>query len=68
MFACIKAGLGKSLLPVVVGDYDNELTRLQADICLSREIWIMIHPDLKQLARVRAVVDWLVKTLGVLEQ
>ncbi len=63
MFACIKSGLGKSLLPVVVGDNDNELTRLQADICLSRELWIMIHPDLRQLARIRAVVDWLVATL-----
>jgi len=68
MFACIKAGMGKSLLPVVVGDNDGDLTRLRPDICLSRELWIMIHPDLKQLARIRAVVDWLLKTLTALQQ
>lgn len=62
----VRAGLGKSLLPVVVGDRDPELKRLDAEAPtpLSREIWIMVHPDLRGLKRVETALDWLEETLS----
>ncbi len=58
ILACVKAGLGKSLLPTVIGDADSELERLGVGIALSREVWLMSHPDLRQLARIKQVINW----------
>ena len=59
VLAAIRAGLGKSLLPTHVGEEIAELVRLQAKPVLSRDVWILLHPDLRHLARIRAVVNWL---------
>lgn len=66
LLACLKAGLGKSLLPIIIGDHQANLTRLDDHVPVSREMWIMIHPELRKLGRIRAVVDWLLVTLGKL--
>jgi hypothetical protein len=26
---------------------------------LTRELWLLVHPDLRHLARIRAVIDWI---------
>lgn len=55
----VRAGLGRSLLPCRIGDVVRELSRLSgAKPVLSREMWLIVHPDLKHLARVRAVIEW----------
>lgn len=55
----VRAGLGRSLLPCRIGDGIHELSRLSgAKPVLSREMWLIVHPDLKHLARVRAVIEW----------
>jgi DNA-binding transcriptional LysR family regulator len=63
-----RAGLGRSLLPCRIGDGVPELSRLSGakpvlslslSLSLSREMWLIAHPDLKQLARVRAVMAWI---------
>lgn len=59
VLAALRAGLGKSLLPVTIGDSAGDLIRLRPSICLSREIWVMLHPDLRHLARIRVVLEWL---------
>ena len=59
VLAAVRAGLGKSLLPTLLGDADEQLARQQEGICLSRDVWLMLHPDLRHLARVRVVIDWL---------
>jgi len=59
VLAALRAGLGKSLLPVTIGDTASDLIRLRPSICLSREIWVMLHPDLRHLARIRVVLEWL---------
>jgi len=57
---CIKSGLGKSLLPLTIGENEPELQRLDGyPETVSRELWLMVHPDLRDLARVRAVMDWI---------
>jgi hypothetical protein len=26
---------------------------------MTREIWLMVHPELRELTRIRVVIDWL---------
>jgi DNA-binding transcriptional LysR family regulator len=56
----VKAGLGKSLLPIFVGEAERGLTRLSGvEAVLERELWLLVHPELKHLARVKAVIAWI---------
>jgi len=56
----IAAGLGKSLLPCAIGERVKGLSRLGGRRpVLSREIWLLVHPELRHLGRIRAVTDWL---------
>jgi len=56
----VKAGLGRSLLPTFVGEMERGLTRLSgAEAVLERELWLLVHPELKHLARVKAVIAWI---------
>lgn len=60
----VRAGLGRSLLPCAVAGRDPLLRRLDGPApALRRELWLMIHPDLRALARIRAVVNWIVATV-----
>jgi DNA-binding transcriptional LysR family regulator len=57
----VEAGLGKSLLPMAVADREPGLVRLDSGpAALTRELWLMVHPDLRHLTRIGAVMDWLV--------
>lgn len=58
LIALIAAGIGRSLLPCPVGDAEPRLSRLGAPV-LHRELWLLLHPDLAPLSRIRAVADWL---------
>jgi DNA-binding transcriptional LysR family regulator len=58
----LRAGLGKSLLPCFVGEREPGLRRL-SKVVLSREIWLMVHRDLRAQARIAAVIDWLVELM-----
>src|SRR5262249_53047593 len=61
----VRAGLGRSLLPCRIADNFPELSRLSgATPILSREMWLMVHPDLKHLARVRAVISWIERLMA----
>ena len=56
----VNAGLGRSLLPVAIADREPGLVRLEAGPPpLSRELWLMVHPELRELTRMRVVMDWL---------
>lgn len=58
VLAALREGLGKSLLPVAVGSAEPGVTRLSSGVALKREAWLLIHPDLAGLRRVRIVCDW----------
>jgi DNA-binding transcriptional LysR family regulator len=61
----VRAGLGRSLLPCRVADKVPEFSRLSgAKPVLSREMWLIVHPDLKHLARVRAVITWIERLMS----
>lgn len=56
-----RAGAGLAVLPCYVGDGDRQLRRIGpilADVAADQ--WLLVHRDLRDLARVRAVIDALV--------
>jgi len=60
LVAGLHAGLGRSLLPIVVGERESGLVREDGPSpALSRELWLLVHPDLRHLARIAAVIAWL---------
>lgn len=61
----VRAGLGKSLLPRALGAQIPGLRLLdqRKPASLSREIWLLVHADLRRLARVAAVTDWIETTI-----
>jgi DNA-binding transcriptional LysR family regulator len=61
----VRAGLGRSLLPCRIADSISGLCRLSGTKpVLSREMWLIVHPDLKHLARVRAVMGWIERLMA----
>lgn len=56
----VRAGLGRTLLPNFIAADDPRLSRLSAETSVvEREVWLLVHPDLRALPRVAAVVGWL---------
>jgi DNA-binding transcriptional LysR family regulator len=64
ILAAVRAGVGKSLLPCAVAEREPGLRRLgDAAPVLSREMWLLVHADLRRLARIGAVVEWIEQTV-----
>jgi DNA-binding transcriptional LysR family regulator len=60
IIGALQQGIGKSLLPNAIGDAVQGLIQLEDTAQpLVREIWLLIHPELRGLPRIRVVVDWL---------
>ncbi|MES0880042.1 LysR family transcriptional regulator [Roseibium sp. SCP14] len=56
----VAAGLGKSVLPIVLAEGDSRLRRLsRPNPDLLREVWLLQHADQIALARMLAVSRWL---------
>ncbi len=63
-YQALRRGLGVGLVPEVVGDMDRRLVRLPAlPASGSRELWLACPEDLADVARVRAVMDFLAEVL-----
>jgi len=63
--AVARTGIGVAGLPVFIGENDPSLKRLPFDgeqFC--REIWLVVHPDLRHSPMIRAVVDFAVDVVG----
>lgn len=64
MVEAVACGTGVGLLLCSVADLRPELQRLAPpDPALDWSIWILTHPDLKQVARIRAFTEFLFDTL-----
>jgi DNA-binding transcriptional LysR family regulator len=60
------AGLGRSLLPCHVADRDDRLRRVDArspEPALSRELWLLVHAELRNLKRIEAVTEWIDRSI-----
>lgn len=59
------AGAGLAVLPVAIGDAMPGIMRVDlGEMPPSRDVWMGYHPDLRRLARLRALVDFVVDRLG----
>lgn len=62
MAAC--AGMGLAALPCYLGDSDPDLERVHPPLKeLDVSLWLLTHPDLKRVARIRTVLDFLAREL-----
>jgi DNA-binding transcriptional LysR family regulator len=65
LLQAVRAGLGKSLLPCGIADREPGLKRHgDGRVVLSREIWLLVHRDLRPQARIAAVIRWLEELLA----
>jgi DNA-binding transcriptional LysR family regulator len=68
ILAAVRAGLGKSLLPCAVAEREPGLRRLGGPApVLSRELWLLVHADLRRLARIDAVIAWVERVVRTFE-
>jgi DNA-binding transcriptional LysR family regulator len=59
-FVACKAGLGVGILPAFAADREPDLVcLLPPRKVLSTKLWLVVHHDLAQVVRVRAVMDFL---------
>ena len=58
-FNAAVTGFGIAVLPCLLIEKDAGLARITPDVVSTRDIWLVMHPDLAKLARVRAVIDFI---------
>lgn len=64
MLAAARAGVGLAALPCFLGDAAAELERVHEPLPeLTVGLWLLTHPDLRRVPRIRAVLDHLHKSL-----
>jgi DNA-binding transcriptional LysR family regulator len=61
----IAAGVGLGALPCFLGDAQPTLRRVFARPLGSADVWLVVHPDLQRVARVRAVIDFLIEAISL---
>jgi DNA-binding transcriptional LysR family regulator len=62
--AAARSGLGLAALPHYLGDGDPHLQRYAVtQRPISRDVWLVVHRDLRQVPAVRAVMEFLVNCL-----
>lgn len=63
--AVARTGVGVAGLPVFMGDADPALQRLPwSGEAFSRDIWLVVHDDLRHSPPIRAVIDFVVEVVG----
>lgn len=62
------AGLGLAVLPCFIADARTDLVRVIAPSeVVVRDLWLVLHPELRAVARVRAVADFLAEAVQAAE-
>ena len=54
-------GVGMGTMPCFIGDAEPTLRRVLPGIIATRTLWLVAHPDLVKVARVRATMDFLIE-------
>jgi DNA-binding transcriptional LysR family regulator len=63
--AMTRAGLGIAVLPHFIGNGDPDLLPLMPEaVAIAGSYWIVVHADLRRVARVNAVIEWLRSVAG----
>jgi DNA-binding transcriptional LysR family regulator len=61
VFNAAICGMGVAVIPCFLGEPEPRLRRLTPRVLGERDIHLVVHPDLARVARVRAVMDFLVE-------
>jgi DNA-binding transcriptional LysR family regulator len=65
MAEAVRHGLGAGLLLCLVGDQEPDLVQLAApNEELDTQVWVLTHPDLRNVARIKAITDHLYEQLS----
>ncbi|WDD97202.1 LysR family transcriptional regulator [Thalassomonas actiniarum] len=60
--AAVRAGIGMAMLPCFLGDACEGIYRLpNAPVLLNHEIWLLSHPDLREVTRLRKFREFVVE-------
>ena len=54
-------GMGITVLPCFLAEPEPQLQRLSPRVLGERDIYLVVHPDLARVARVRAVMDFIIE-------
>lgn len=61
----VRAGVGVAGLPCFLGDRDRDLIRVKENVPpFARDIWLMVHRDLRRAHPVRAVLDFVAAVIS----
>ncbi len=64
-YRLIASGAGIGVLPAFIGDRDPALVALLADeVAIRRSFWMVTHSDVRRLARIEAVANWLKESVA----
>ncbi|KLN61719.1 hypothetical protein WH96_05215 [Kiloniella spongiae] len=68
----VRLGIGATILPCFIGEQDPNLVRLTPGQTVSqRDIWLLMHKDLRRVPRIRTFVDFFVQRIkerrGIIE-
>ncbi len=62
--AAARAGLGMVMLPCAQADSDPGLVRVPGAVSTpAQDVWVLTHPELKNVARIRAFMDFAIEAL-----
>jgi DNA-binding transcriptional LysR family regulator len=61
----VRAGAGVAGLPCFLGERDRDLVRIHRDVPpFARDIWLVVHRDLRKTPAVRAVMDFVIAVVS----
>lgn len=61
--AAVRAGVGMGLLPQMLAEPSDTLVRVAPQPIVARELWLLVHRDMRDVPRIRTCVDGLVKAI-----
>ncbi|TFH88562.1 LysR family transcriptional regulator [Billgrantia azerbaijanica] len=65
MLAAVRDGMGRGVLPCYLADAEPTLARQGEPIAeLATDLWLLTHPDLRRVARIRAFLAFVAEALG----
>ncbi|MGB8713758.1 MAG: LysR substrate-binding domain-containing protein, partial [Onishia taeanensis] len=64
MLSAVREGAGVAVLPCYLADADSRLVRLSEPLAeLTTDLWLLTHPDLRRVARIRAFLDFIAEAI-----
>jgi DNA-binding transcriptional LysR family regulator len=59
----VSVGMGLGAVPCFLAANEPTLRRLTPDVLAERDVWLVYHPEVAKIARVRAVLDFVIEAI-----